>query len=105
MGSLAARKSDFFLITSDDPGDEDPAAIAHQIEQGVPPGTEFGIELDRRAAIRRLLQRARPGDAVLLAGKGHERRMVVADQRLPWNDAEAAADALAELGLGSQPVP
>jgi UDP-N-acetylmuramyl tripeptide synthase len=42
---------------------------------------------------------------VLLAGKGHEQRMVVADQRRPWNDATAAADVLAELGFQSQAVP
>jgi UDP-N-acetylmuramoyl-L-alanyl-D-glutamate--2,6-diaminopimelate ligase len=107
MGALAARKSDFFVITSDDPGHEDPAEIAAQIAAGARSAgsSNFTIELDRRAAIRTLLDRAEPGDVVLLAGKGHEQRMLVGDQRLPWNDSRVAAELLAELGFASQPVP
>jgi UDP-N-acetylmuramoyl-L-alanyl-D-glutamate--2,6-diaminopimelate ligase len=90
----------------DDPGHEDPADIAEQIASGASgEGGRFAIELDRRAAIRLLFQRAQPGDAVLLAGKGHEQRMVVGDQKLPWNDACSAAEVLAELGYSSQAVP
>jgi UDP-N-acetylmuramoyl-L-alanyl-D-glutamate--2,6-diaminopimelate ligase len=105
MGALAARKSDFFVISTDDPGFEDPAAIAAEIARGAGPSTHFEIELDRRAAIRTVLERAQPGDAVLLAGKGHEQRMVVGDARRPWNDARAAAEVLAELGYQDQAVP
>jgi UDP-N-acetylmuramoyl-L-alanyl-D-glutamate--2,6-diaminopimelate ligase len=110
MGALAARQADFFVITIDDPGHEDPAVIAAEIaagarSAGAREGVDFSIDLDRRSAIRALFDRARPGDAVLLAGKGHEQRMVVADQRRPWNDATAAADVLAELGFQSQAVP
>ncbi|HLZ29781.1 MAG TPA: UDP-N-acetylmuramoyl-L-alanyl-D-glutamate--2,6-diaminopimelate ligase [Chloroflexota bacterium] len=110
MGALAARRADFFAITQDDPGDEDTAAIAAQIADGARSagareGSAFTIELDRRAAIRLLFERARPGDAVLLAGKGHEQRMVVGAERRPWNDARAAAEVLAELGFGVQAVP
>jgi UDP-N-acetylmuramoyl-L-alanyl-D-glutamate--2,6-diaminopimelate ligase len=108
MGALAARKADFFVITTDDPGHEDPALIASQIAagaRGVAPGDRFSIELDRRAAIRHLFERARPGDAVLLAGKGHEQRMVVGDQKLPWNDTCAATEVLADLGYSIQAVP
>ena len=110
MGALAARNADFFAITQDDPGDEDPAAIAEQIADGARAagareGSRFAVELDRRAAIRLLLERAEPGDAVLLAGKGHEQRMVVGDRRYPWNDARAAAEVLAELGFRTQAVP
>jgi UDP-N-acetylmuramoyl-L-alanyl-D-glutamate--2,6-diaminopimelate ligase len=110
MGALAARKADFFAITQDDPGDEDTAAIAEHIADGARSagayqGASFAIELDRRAAIRLLLERAEPGDAVLLAGKGHEQRMVVGDQRRPWNDARVTAEVLAELGFRTQAVP
>jgi UDP-N-acetylmuramoyl-L-alanyl-D-glutamate--2,6-diaminopimelate ligase len=106
MGALAAAKADFFVITTDDPGHEDAAAIANQIVAGArSAGGSFRIELDRRNAIRLLFERARAGDAVLLAGKGHEQRMVVGDQRLPWNDARAAAEVLAELGFRTQAVP
>jgi UDP-N-acetylmuramoyl-L-alanyl-D-glutamate--2,6-diaminopimelate ligase len=106
MGALGERKSDFFVITMDDPGPEDPADIARQIASGVRSASDnFVIELDRRAAIRLLLERAAPGDAVLLAGKGHEQRMVVGDQRLPWNDERVATDLLTELGFATQAVP
>jgi UDP-N-acetylmuramoyl-L-alanyl-D-glutamate--2,6-diaminopimelate ligase len=106
MGRLAASKSDFFVITSDDPGHEDAAAIAEQIAAGARAGGgTFVVELDRRNAIRRLFERAGPGDAVLLAGKGHEQRMVVGDERRPWNDARVAAEVLAELGFGTRAVP
>jgi UDP-N-acetylmuramoyl-L-alanyl-D-glutamate--2,6-diaminopimelate ligase len=107
MGELAARKSDFFAITMDDPGEEEPADIARQIADGARCAGygNFVIELDRRAAIRLLFERARPGDAVLLAGKGHEQRMVVNTQRRPWNDARVASEVLSDLGFGTQAVP
>ena len=110
MGALAARKADFFTITQDDPGDEDTAAIAEQIaagarSAGAEDGNAFVVELDRRAAIRLLFERAGPGDTVLLAGKGHEQRMVVGGERRPWNDARVAAEVLAELGFRTQAVP
>jgi UDP-N-acetylmuramoyl-L-alanyl-D-glutamate--2,6-diaminopimelate ligase len=110
MGALAARHADFLVITMDDPGHEDAAAIAAEIaagarSAGARAGLDFVVELDRRAAIRLLFERAQPGDAVLLAGKGHEQRVVVGDDRRPWSDARAAADVLAELGFRSQAVP
>jgi UDP-N-acetylmuramoyl-L-alanyl-D-glutamate--2,6-diaminopimelate ligase len=104
MGDLAWRKADFFVISMDDPGHEDPAAIAEQIASGVPPGADFEVELDRRTAIRRVFERAQAGDAVLLAGKGHEQRMVVGDDRLPWSDSAVAAEELHGLGYAGQAV-
>ncbi|MBV9547056.1 MAG: UDP-N-acetylmuramoyl-L-alanyl-D-glutamate--2,6-diaminopimelate ligase [Chloroflexi bacterium] len=101
MGELAARKADFFVISSDDPGDENPADIAAEIAAGAGNGAQFNIELDRRVAIAQLLDRAEPGDAVLLAGKGHEQRMVVKNQRVPWNDARVALELLAERGFAA----
>ena len=107
MGQLAARKADFFVITMDDPGNEEAAAIADEIAAGASSAgaSHFAIELDRRAAIRLLFERARPGDAVLLAGKGHEQRMVVGNERQTWNDARVAEEVLAELGFQIQAVP
>jgi UDP-N-acetylmuramoyl-L-alanyl-D-glutamate--2,6-diaminopimelate ligase len=110
MGKLAAETSDFFVITMDDPGREDPATIAHQVARGAESagaaqGERFAIELDRRTAIRALLERALPGDVVLLAGKGHEQRMVVGDTPQPWNDARVATDELERLGYRKQAVP
>jgi UDP-N-acetylmuramoyl-L-alanyl-D-glutamate--2,6-diaminopimelate ligase len=110
MGELAAHKSDFFVISMDDPGVEDPRTIAEQIASGAQAagatrGERFAIDLDRRSAIRTVLERARRGDVVLLAGKGHENRMVVGGERLPWNDARVAAEELGRLGWQIQPVP
>jgi UDP-N-acetylmuramoyl-L-alanyl-D-glutamate--2,6-diaminopimelate ligase len=105
MGELAARKSDFYVISMDDPGREDPFFIAQQIASGALDAGDYVIELDRRAAIRLVLERAEPGDAVLLAGKGHEQRMVVGDERRPWNDAAVAAELLTEMGYTGRPVP
>ena len=102
MGALATRLSDYFLITLDDPINENPLAIAQAIQRGATaagavPRRDVDIELDRRAAIRRLITMARPGDVVLLAGKGHEQRMLVGDQKLPWDDASEARAAIQDL--------
>jgi UDP-N-acetylmuramoyl-L-alanyl-D-glutamate--2,6-diaminopimelate ligase len=109
MGALAARRADYFVVTMDDPGEEDPLAIARAIaagatEAGARPARDFVVDVDRRSAIRRVLGLARPGDLVLLAGKGHEQRMVVGAERLPWNDARVAADELARLGHDAPPT-
>ena len=105
MGRLAATKSDFFVITTDDPYHEDPAAIAAEIATGASAQGNYLVELDRRAAIAELVARAEPGDAVLLAGKGHEQRMMVGDARRPWNDAREARAVLAERAWRRHAVP
>jgi UDP-N-acetylmuramoyl-L-alanyl-D-glutamate--2,6-diaminopimelate ligase len=103
MGQIAAELSDYFVISMDDPLHEDPAEIAERIASGATAigkyeGRDFSIDLDRASAIGHLLDRARPGDTVLLAGKGHERRMLVGNERRPWNDREAAEQALVARG-------
>jgi UDP-N-acetylmuramyl tripeptide synthase len=60
-------------------------------------GRDFDIILDRRSAIRRAVEMARPGDTVLLAGKGHERSMLTADGREPWDERAVAEEAIREL--------
>jgi UDP-N-acetylmuramoyl-L-alanyl-D-glutamate--2,6-diaminopimelate ligase len=99
MGRLAAELADYFVISMDDPLHEDPAAIAEAAaagaeQSGAVRSEQFVIELERRRAIQRVLERARPGDAVLLAGKGHEPRMLVGDARLPWDDRRVAEELL-----------
>jgi UDP-N-acetylmuramoyl-L-alanyl-D-glutamate--2,6-diaminopimelate ligase len=104
MGRAAARGADFFVITTDDPVSEDPAGIAREVAAGAEgrePGRDYEVELDRRAAIRRALAMARPGDAVLLAGKGHERTMILAGRSEPWDERAEAEAALRELGLAT----
>ena len=103
MGRLAAGMADFALFTTDDPRFEDPMETAEQIAQGAleagwREGENYLKVADRGEAIREALRRARPGDAVLLAGKGHERRQVIGAEMVPWNDAEAAREILAEMG-------
>ena len=97
MGRAAARFSDFFIITTDDPLEEDPAEIARDVQSGAEgkaPGLDYEIVIDRRAAIRRAIELARPGDTVLLAGKGHERSMRVAGGAEPWDERAVAEEAL-----------
>ncbi len=95
MGKAASDLSDFFIITTDDPLREDPADIAREVQSGVTgkaPGRDFEVVIDRRAAIQRAIDVARPGDTVLLAGKGHERTMQMAQGAEPWDErAEAEA--------------
>jgi len=99
MGKAAADLSDFFIITTDDPLREDPAEIARDVQSGVigkAPGMDYEIVLDRRAAIKRAIEVARPGDSVLLAGKGHERTMQMAAGAEPWDEREEAEAAIRE---------
>jgi UDP-N-acetylmuramoyl-L-alanyl-D-glutamate--2,6-diaminopimelate ligase len=103
MGRAAAEGADFFIITTDDPVDEDPAEIAREVASGADgrvAGRDFDIILDRRAAIRRAVEMARPGDTVLLAGKGHERSMITAAGREPWDERAIAEEAIRELPAG-----
>ena len=95
MGRAAAEFSDFFIITTDDPLSEDPVEIARDVQAGVrdkAPGRDYEVVIDRRSAIRRAIELARPGDTVLLAGKGHERSMRTSRGSEPWDErAEAEA--------------
>ena len=85
MGKVVAARSDFAVITSDNPRSEDPADIAGQIKKGIK-GTHYCVVLDRRAAIKRSLSMARPGDIVLLAGKGHEGCQVLKEKVVDFDD-------------------
>lgn len=95
MGAVAARLSDVVVVTSDNPRSEDPASIAKDIERGL--GSEEAqwlTVLDREEAIARAISDARPGDLVVVAGKGHERHQVVGTRSLPFEDAVVARTAL-----------
>jgi UDP-N-acetylmuramoyl-L-alanyl-D-glutamate--2,6-diaminopimelate ligase len=84
MGRIARSLAEVVVVTSDNPRDEDPGAIAADIAAG---GTPDVVELDRREAIRLALELARPGDAVVVAGRGHEQ-----EQRLAGGRTEAFDD-------------
>jgi UDP-N-acetylmuramoyl-L-alanyl-D-glutamate--2,6-diaminopimelate ligase len=105
MGRAAAEGADWFVITTDDPVNEDPAGIAREVETGAAGrvrGSDYEVEPDRRVAIRRAISAARAGDTVLLAGKGHEQTMMLADGSVPWDERAEAESALRELGLAGR---
>jgi UDP-N-acetylmuramoyl-L-alanyl-D-glutamate--2,6-diaminopimelate ligase len=86
MGAIAAQFADDIIITDDNPRTESPEAIAAGISAGIPAGKAFRIELDRARAIREAIAEAREGDAVLVAGKGHEDYQIYGRERRPFSD-------------------
>jgi UDP-N-acetylmuramoyl-L-alanyl-D-glutamate--2,6-diaminopimelate ligase len=111
MGEAAARRSDLTIVTSDNPRTEEPAAIVRQIVPGVvaaglaelspdalPSGERgFCTLIDRAEAIAAAVRAARPGDAVLIAGKGHEDYQIIGTERRPFDDRDCARKALEAL--------
>jgi UDP-N-acetylmuramoyl-L-alanyl-D-glutamate--2,6-diaminopimelate ligase len=95
MGRVASALADVAIVTSDNPRSEDPEAIAAEIVSGAE--GEVIVELDRTAAIERAIELARPGDVVLIAGKGAEQGQEFADRTVPFDDREAAKEALKAL--------
>jgi UDP-N-acetylmuramoyl-L-alanyl-D-glutamate--2,6-diaminopimelate ligase len=95
MGRLASELADVAIVTSDNPRSEDPEAIAAEIVSGA--SAEVEVELDRTAAIRCAIELAEAGDVVLIAGKGAELGQEFADRTLPFDDREAAKEALKAL--------
>lgn len=93
MGRVAGTLANELLITSDNPRDEDPREIAEQILAGA--SGRAVMELDRSRAIREALHAARPGDIVLVAGKGHEAFQISGGRVLPFSDASVVREALA----------
>jgi UDP-N-acetylmuramoyl-L-alanyl-D-glutamate--2,6-diaminopimelate ligase len=95
MGRLASELADVAIITSDNPRSEDPEAIAAEIVSGAEGHVE--VELDRAAAIGRAIGLAGPGDVVVIAGKGAEQGQEFADRTIPFDDREAAKEAIEAL--------
>ncbi|MPY88298.1 MAG: UDP-N-acetylmuramoyl-L-alanyl-D-glutamate--2,6-diaminopimelate ligase [Luteitalea sp.] len=111
MGAVAARLSDLVVLTSDNPRSEDPAGIIDEIKKGLvpperpqrwkqrtltpPPSTPYVAMVDREAAIAHAVREAKPGDLVVIAGKGHETTQEIGDRVLPFDDTVVARVALA----------
>jgi UDP-N-acetylmuramoyl-L-alanyl-D-glutamate--2,6-diaminopimelate ligase len=96
MGRIASSLSDVVILTTDDPRDEDPRAIVEEIAAG---GEPDEIELDRRRAIERAVEQARPGDVVLVAGRGHETEQELAGGRTErFDDRDVVRDVLRNSG-------
>ncbi len=99
MGMAAGEASDFVALTSDNPRSEDPIAIMNDALVGLRRfDTPHIVEPDRAKAIRAVLAEARPGDIVILAGKGHEPYQVLKDRVIHFDDREVARESLRELG-------
>ena len=95
MGNAADRLADWTIITSDNPRKEDPEAIIRDIEVGFKRKNYEKI-FDRKKAIARAIELAKPRDIVLIAGKGHEKTQEFSDYTIPFDDVEVAARALEE---------
>jgi UDP-N-acetylmuramoyl-L-alanyl-D-glutamate--2,6-diaminopimelate ligase len=99
MGEAAGNGSDFVVLTSDNPRREGPLAIINDAIVGLQrSGAKYKTEPDRRAAIHLALSEARPGDIVLIAGKGHEQVQITNAGTVPFDDKLVAAEALRDLG-------
>jgi UDP-N-acetylmuramoyl-L-alanyl-D-glutamate--2,6-diaminopimelate ligase len=95
MGEIAARLADHTIVTSDNPRSEDPDAIVAEIMAGIGEGSAAEAIVDRRAAIERAVALARPGDVVVVAGKGHEQgQEFEGGRKLPFDDVGVAREAL-----------
>jgi len=105
MGEAAGRGSDFVVLTSDNPRSEDPLAIINDAVVGLQKtGVKYSVEPDRRKAISLAISEARPGDIVLLAGKGHEKVQVTREGATPFDDLEVAREALRAVGFECETV-
>ncbi|MFH1475296.1 MAG: UDP-N-acetylmuramoyl-L-alanyl-D-glutamate--2,6-diaminopimelate ligase [Chloroflexota bacterium] len=110
QGRVAGERCRLVIATDEDPRREDPLEILEQIAQGAEAagrrrGDDVLLIADREAAIRAAFSRARPGDVVLLAGKGHERGILYADHELAWDERAVAERLLAERGFAGERHP
>jgi UDP-N-acetylmuramoyl-L-alanyl-D-glutamate--2,6-diaminopimelate ligase len=92
MGAIASENADSVIVTDDNPRSEKPEVIRAAILKATKGAREIG---DRAYAIRAAIEELQPGDALLIAGKGHETGQIIGDKTLPFSDHEAVAAALA----------
>jgi UDP-N-acetylmuramoyl-L-alanyl-D-glutamate--2,6-diaminopimelate ligase len=103
MGEISSRLADLTVVTSDNPRTEKPRAILDDILRGIPQGSiqnghrRVWVEEDRGKAIRLALSMARPGDVVLIAGKGHETYQIIGETKHHFDDREETLKALKEM--------
>lgn len=96
MGEIAERLADHVIVSSDNPRSEDPDQIIADILSGMQRPAAASVEADRATAISAAIAGARPGDAVLVAGKGHENYQLIGDARIPFSDIELVKERIAE---------
>jgi UDP-N-acetylmuramoyl-L-alanyl-D-glutamate--2,6-diaminopimelate ligase len=103
MGEISGRLADYTVITSDNPRTEDPARIVKQVEEGMQQAgrsrpADYEVEQSRRAAIELAVSIAEPGDAIVIAGKGHEDYQIIGEEKIHFDDREEVRKAFASLG-------
>jgi UDP-N-acetylmuramoyl-L-alanyl-D-glutamate--2,6-diaminopimelate ligase len=104
MGQAAGELSDSVVLTSDNPRMEDPLAIINDALVGLRrTDVLHRIEPDRALAIHMAIAEARPGDLVILAGKGHETYQDLGDRKISFDDRQVAREALRRLGYRREP--
>ena len=96
MASIAERLADRVFLTSDNPRSEDPNAILDEIAQGFSNLAKSKVqrEVDRRRAIQNAIAACRPGDVLVIAGKGHENYQHIGSEKLPFSDSTVALESL-----------
>jgi UDP-N-acetylmuramoyl-L-alanyl-D-glutamate--2,6-diaminopimelate ligase len=109
MGRVAGERCRLVVVTDEDPRSEDRKQILDAIAEGAERagrvrGHDLWLIADRADAIRAAVEAARPGDVVLLAGKGHEQTIETAEGAVQWDEAAAAREALADAGYGASAV-
>jgi len=96
MGAIAAENADAVIITSDNSRSEKPERIIQEIFDGIASPSHVRSIVDRRLAIKEAIHGAKPGDIVLIAGKGHERTLDIGNQKIPFYDPDVVKDILKE---------
>jgi UDP-N-acetylmuramoyl-L-alanyl-D-glutamate--2,6-diaminopimelate ligase len=99
FGAIAGRYCQSIILTSEDPDDEDPAVIANQIRAGIPPERISSVDviLDRKKAIQAAIERAKPGDTVILTGMGAQPWFMDRGGKIPWDEAAIVREELARV--------
>jgi UDP-N-acetylmuramoyl-L-alanyl-D-glutamate--2,6-diaminopimelate ligase len=96
MAAIAEKYADSIIVTDDNPRTEDPEMITHEIFQGFSQPNKAMLQHDRSKAIQNVIQYAKPGDCILIAGKGAEMYQLINDQKIPFSDAKEVVFALGE---------
>jgi UDP-N-acetylmuramoyl-L-alanyl-D-glutamate--2,6-diaminopimelate ligase len=105
MGQAALQGSDLVVLTSDNPRSEDPLKIIEDVLPGLRgnhDGARYTVEPDRRQAIALAAAEARPGDVLLISGKGHEKYQITREGTFPFDDVQVARETLQQMGYSAR---
>ena len=100
MGGIVSGFADYVILTNEDPYSEDPQQIINEVLSGIKnkeEGKNFWKILDRREAIKKALLLAKPGDFVVVTGKGAEETMAIGKEKIDWNDKKVILEELEKL--------